>query len=227
MGAVRSARRADVGKVRLNRRDLRAIEWIFDMGAIFEIDMSVLLSPTTPISVSAVRSVVRRWEKLGVAQAEPVLARQGRLVRLTVDGVFFVSGVEEHAQVVNQQGAAFVHQALMSRVRLRIERTATAAGPVHGWTSERLWRLENAADVTADAHVPHGLIRLADGDQGAVYLAHTAGELNRFQLRLAAICRRHPFVIVAGRAELFSREMTTALGDLAAQAGGRLSFVGL
>lgn len=227
MGGVRSARRADVGKVRLNRRDLGALEWIFDMGAIFEIDMSVLLSPTMPISVSAVRSVVRRWEKLGVARAEPVLARQGRLVRLTLDGVFLVSGIEEHAQVVPQQGAAFVHQALMSRVRLRIEGTPTAAGPVRGWTSERLWRLENAADVTADAHVPHGLIRLADGGQAAVYLAHTAGELNRFQLRLAAIYRRHPFVVIAGRADLFSHEMTTVLGDLAAQAGGRLSFVGL
>ncbi|MCK9923015.1 hypothetical protein MXD61_14240 [Frankia sp. AgPm24] len=198
------------------------------MGAVFEVDMPALFSPGLPMSVSSVRSVVRRWEKLGVARAEPMIAHQGRLVRLTAEGAILVTDCDEDAYVATHEGfTVAVHRALVSRARLRIEGSAMAAGPVDGWMSERAWRLENAGAVSSGDYVPHGMVLLVDGDPGVVYVAHTAAELVRFRLRLAEICRRHPFVVVVARSDLLDAAITTQLGDLAVSTGGRLEFVDL
>ncbi|MCK9923012.1 hypothetical protein MXD61_14225 [Frankia sp. AgPm24] len=195
-------RRADSGHVRLNERDLNAIEWIFDMGAIFEVDIQQLVSPKAPLSRNAVRSVVRRWEKAGVVRAEPILAGRGRLVRLTTEGACLVSEgtLDVPAQEVTPTRS--VRHALAGRARLQIERSSVATLQMRGWVSERQWRLENVASTMAGDHVPHGVVVFDAGVVGMVHVAHTAVELGRLRLLLADIFQRHPFVIAVVPPEL-------------------------
>ncbi len=197
------------------------------MGAIFEVDIPVLLSPELPISINAARSVVRRWEKAGVVQAEAMLARQGRLVRLTATGMLLMTEHGGGADVRAQTSALAVHWALASRVRLRIEEAALGAGPMRGWVSERQWRLDNADAVSSGDYVPHGMVLLADGSVGAVHIAHTAVELNWLQSQLAEISRNHPRIVIAVPPDLGGREPALVLADTAAKMAVHLQFVDL
>ncbi|MCK9923017.1 hypothetical protein MXD61_14250 [Frankia sp. AgPm24] len=182
-----------------------------------------MVSPKRSLSRNAVRSVVRRWEKAGVVQADPVLAGEGRLVRLTAEGALLVSddtagGLLAMAETPTRA----VRQALASRVRLRIERSGVSTLRAHGWVSERQWRLENAATVTAGDHVPHGIALLDGGVAAMVHVTRTAVELNRLRLLLAEIHRRYPFVIVAVPADLtdVTRLLAIASADKAAGSAG-------
>ncbi|MCM3884733.1 hypothetical protein [Frankia sp. R82] len=222
-------RRADSGHIRLNGRDLNAIEWIYDMGAIFEVDISQLVSPKAPLSRNAVRSVVRRWEKAGVVRAEPMLAGKGRLVRLTTEGAHLVSEGTLDVPVQGGTSTRSVRHALAGRARLQIERSGVATLQMRGWVSERQWRLENVANTTVGAHIPHGIVVFDADVVGMVHVAHTAVELSRLRLLLADISRRHPFVIAAVPPELAvaARLLATARAADTAETTTRLEVVEL
>ncbi|MCM3884735.1 hypothetical protein [Frankia sp. R82] len=200
------------------------------MGAIFEIDIQFLVSPKQPLSRNAVRSVVRRWEKAGVVRAEPVLAGEGRLVRLTVEGALLVSDdTADGLPAAAETPTRSVRHALASRARLQIERSGVSDLQAHGWVSERQWRLENAATAAAGGHVPHG-IALLDGGVGAlVHVTRTAVELNRLRLLLADIDRQYPFVIAAVPSDLTgaARLLATASAEGSSGSSARLEVIRL
>lgn len=191
-------RRADQGTVRLNTRDLHALEWIFDMHAVFETDLPDVLNPARLISKNAARSIVTRWANAGVAYAEPVLANQGRLVRLTPDGERLVS-TGDRASPVAAPGAAAaaVHHAMVARARLRLERDGLPDLVVVGWLSERQWRMENRSQVAAGEQIPDGIARLDSGDLCPVHVGHTGVEFIRIRSTIMDLLGKYGTVIVA------------------------------
>lgn len=217
--------RADRGSVRLNERDLRAIEWLFDMVAIFERDVPRMITPMSPISVSAARSIVTRWAKAGVAQADPVLAHQGRLVRLTGKGRTLVSSEGDLAEPVTSSVTNHIHLALVSRARLGIERHGIAGAPVRRWTSERQWRHENNGRRDDGDYVPNGVAHLANGEVGLVHVGHTAVEIDMIRLRLPELVDTCPLMIIVVPAELMAAARDL-FGPLSA-GRPRLEFVAL
>lgn len=202
--------RADRGRVRLNERDLHAIEWIFDMGAIFEKDIPALVTPASPISKNAARSIVSRWEKAGVAHAEAVLAHQGRLVRLTREGRALVSGdnfVEvtlSGAVAVPGVVASDVYRAMVSRARLRIERHGIVGTQVRRWVSERQWRHQNADHPGSDGYSPNGVVHLESGELGLVHVGHTTVAVEALRPSIAELMRSFPLIVLVVPTELVS-----------------------
>lgn len=191
-------KRADQGKVRLNPRDLHALEWIFDMYAIFETDLPDVLDPARPISKNAARSIVARWSTAGVAYAEPVLANQGRLVRLTSDGDQLVSTRGGPSLTTTQSAAATaVHHAMVARARLRLERDGVSGLKVESWLSERQWRTENQHQVMAGEHTPDGIVHLSNGCVCLVQVGHTRVEFARIRSTLVELLGKYGTVIVA------------------------------
>ncbi|MCM3885615.1 hypothetical protein [Frankia sp. R82] len=190
-------KRADEGKVRLNTRDLRAIEWIFDMYAAFETDIPEILDPDRIISRNATRSIVTRWVNAGVAHAEPVLANQGRLVRLTSDGEQFVSTSDGAPAAPPGAPAAAVHHAMVARARLSLERNGVSGMAVRRWLSERQWRIENEHLIAAGGHVPDGIIYLENGRSCVLQVGHTSVEVARIRSLLEKLLENHKIVVVA------------------------------
>jgi len=158
--------RADAGKPRLSQRDLDALEWLEEMRAVYESDLAILLGNLDgrgPVSPTAVRKTIRRWSSLGVAKAEKVLARVPRFVWPTNEGARLVG-----AQHWTEPGWAILrHTALVSRVRLWLERRGIAGQTVDEWISERRWRQRHQEAVRAGKHVPDA-IAMAGGEEHAI-----------------------------------------------------------
>ncbi len=197
---------ADKGSIRLNRRDLFALEWIYDMAAIFESDIPHLLDPKKPITRNAVRAIVRRWESAGIVHAGHALTYQGRLVHLTQAGTRLVIRADlDTAPVADSPVMEVIHQALVARARLRIEARGVAGTPVQTWVSARRWRVENMRKVEYDMPDPDGLVCLEDGRVGVVQLCHTVVEVQRLQPFLAGLSVQYPVVLLAIPQDLLAR----------------------
>ncbi|MCM3922935.1 hypothetical protein ND748_14860 [Frankia sp. AiPs1] len=206
MSETRRQTRADKGSIRLNRRDLFALEWIYDMVAIFESDIPHLLDPRKPITRNAVRAIVRRWESAGVVHAEHALTYQGRLVHLTRAGTRLVLRADlDTAPAVDASAVEIIHQALVARARLRIEERGVAGAPVQGWMSARRWRVENTLQVEYNVLDPDGLVCLEDGTVAVVQLCHTVVEIQRLQPFLAGLSVQYPVVLLAIPQDLRAR----------------------
>lgn len=167
------------------------------MRAAFESDISEILGPEHPISKNAARAVVKRWENAGVASADPVLAGQGRLVRLTAEGTRLVSSMELESDGAATSAAGAVRHAMVARARLRIENAGVGGSRVLAWISERQWRHENEAALHTGSHVPDGFVRLDGGMTGVVQVGHTRVEVARLRPLIAKIARHHPVVVLA------------------------------
>ncbi len=178
----RAARR-DAGQVRLTVRDMAALAWLSDMKAIYETDLSVLVSRLPPApgavagyrpSARAVRFLVTRWQRANVADVRRLIANRPRIVRLTATGAALVavSGFRETAEVTAY------HQCEVSRLRLHLEANQSPSlGRLTEWESERAFRADlDALGLTrkgpererAAVHVPDGVATYESGDRVAV-----------------------------------------------------------
>ncbi|WP_020572304.1 hypothetical protein [Parafrankia discariae] len=180
------------------------------MYAVFESDLPDVLDPIRLISKNAARSIVTRWANAGVAYAEPVLANQGRLVRLTPDGEKLVStGGVPSPTAASGVAATAVHHAMVARTRLRLERDGLSDLVVVGWLSERQWRMENRSRVAAGEQVPDGMARLDNGDLCLVQVGHTRIEFMRIRSIVIDLLGKYETVIVAVPGDIASLVQST------------------
>ncbi|CAJ61921.1 MULTISPECIES: hypothetical protein [Frankia] len=206
MADIQRRTRADKGSIRLNRRDLFALEWIYDMVAIFESDIPHLLDPQRLITRNAVRAVVRRWESAGIVHAEHALTYQGRLVHLTPTGVHLVIRADlDTVPIAVSHPMGVIHQALVARARLRIEEEGVVGTQVRGWVSARQWHVENMDAVRPGVPVPDGLVLLDGGVVGVVQLGHTVVEIQRLQPFLVKLELQYPMVLLVIPQDLLAR----------------------
>ena len=122
-GRVRRTPRADAGTVRLTVRDMAALGWLADMKAIYESDIGPLVAtlPAPPGAVAghrpsprAVRFLLSRWRRAGVAEPRKLVAGRSRIVRLTAKGAAMV-GADSFRETAE---ATAYHQCEVSRLRL-------------------------------------------------------------------------------------------------------------
>ncbi len=214
---ARRASRADKGIIRLTARDREALLWLYEMRAVYEDDLALVLSPTVPIGLPAVRAVVRRWQRAGVARADRIFMDRGRIVRLTLDGARLVADVDRWSE-----GAVTtaVHTAEVARIRLTLEARGEIAGNrIVGWVSERAWRSEFFEAVRRGAHAPDGIAVLESavwqgiyGDQVAVEVERTNHGLARTRKVLVDLMDQYPVTIYAvpKGADAIARTVQTA-----------------
>lgn len=154
--------RADAGIPRLTPRDREMLELLADLRCMWEPDVAVLLgrlSGRGPVSASAVRSALRRWDKLQLVGAQKLYAGEPRLVWLKTAGARMAD--EQHW---TEPGWAIMrHTAEVARIRLWLDKRGIAGQAVVRWTSERVWRRLYAQEIRAGAHVPDGVAQMADG----------------------------------------------------------------
>lgn len=186
MSVVENVRapRSDKGHIKLTQRDLDAFQWLSDMKAISEPDLAVLLARLAgreqPASESAVRRIITRWHKAGVATGRKVMFDEPRIVFLQAGG----------AQLVGERqwrDAAMwtaLHAADVSRARLWLEgHTEGLDLPlmhslrVGEWQSERRWRQEHAAlfgKLNNGVHVPDAVVTtMGSGKRVAIEVERT------------------------------------------------------
>jgi hypothetical protein len=174
--------RSDAGTVRLTGRDLAALGWLADMKAIYEADLGVLVGryPAPADAVSghrpsprAVRFLLARWQRVGVAEVRRLIADRPRIVRLTRAGASLVgvTGFRETAEITAY------HQCEVSRLRLVLEgRPSPSLGVLTHWESERMFRadldalgLSRRSETGRESvHVPDGVATYANGVRVAV-----------------------------------------------------------
>lgn len=193
------AERSDKGQPRLTQRDLDVFAWLSDMKAITEPDLGVLLGrlagSDSPVSASAVRRMITRWRKLGVAEGRKVMMDEPRVVFLLPGGAQHVGETQWRETAL----ATAMHAADVSRVRLWLEGDAVA-GPelyaLHGlavadWQSERRWRQELAArmggKLAVGVHVPDGVVTTPGGKRVAVEVERTPKEGRRLDRIMDAL----------------------------------------
>ena len=174
--------RVDAGSVRLTARDLAALSWLADMKAIYEPDVAALVAglPAAPGAVAgyrpsprAVRFLLSRWRRAGVAEPQRLVAGRSRIVRVTTRGAALigVDGFRETAEVTAY------HQCEVSRLRLWLEsRPSPSLGQLVGWESERAFRadldalgLSRRGEAERERmHVPDGVATYERGERVAV-----------------------------------------------------------
>ena len=187
--------RSDKGTVRINGRDLRCLHWLLDMGAAYEDDLTLVLSPDQRLSSGAAKAVVRRWQVAGLARADALLADRGRIVRLTENAARLLGDV---ARWEDRSVMAAVHTAEVARTRLLLERwTSLAQIPVVSWTTPYQWRLENERAVAAGFHVPDGVVRHTDGSIAAVQVERINRGVAYARSVAVDLLRRFPRTIYA------------------------------
>ncbi len=214
MTEIQRRTRADKGAIRLNRRDLLALEWIYDMEAIFEADIPQLLEPEKPITRNAVRAVVRRWENAGVVDAEHAVTYQGRLVQVTSAGKRLVVRAElDTVETAVSPVIGGLHRALVSRARLRIEARGVAGASVDEWVSARRWRLENVVPVRHEMPDPDGLVHLDNGTISVVLLCHTLTEIQRLHSFLPVLGAEYPTVLLVVPQDLLEKTKKLVFGE--------------
>lgn len=185
------ARRSDAGQIRLTQRDLDVFAWLSDMKAIAEPDLATLLGRLDsgqPVSASAVRRMITRWRKAGVAEGRKVLVDQPRIVFLLAGGAQLVG------EDVWRETAVWtaLHAADVSRSRLWLEGFTDGLEvpglplfTVAEWQSERRWRQETAArrgKLNPGVHVPDGVLTTPNGKRIAVEVERTAKDRRRLDL---------------------------------------------
>lgn len=190
------ARRHDAGQVRLTERDLAAFGWLADMKAIWEPDLAVLLgrlAGSEPVSAPAVRRMIVRWRRAGVAEGRKILADRPRLVFLAAGGAALVG------ETTWREAAAWTayHAADVSRARLwlegqaRVEVEGLPAFAVADWTAERRWRQHLLAlaggKMAPGVHVPDGILTTPSGKRIAVEVERTPKEHARLDRIVGAL----------------------------------------
>lgn len=188
-GQVERAKRSDAGTVRVTQRDYAALAWLSEMKAVYEPDLGVLFGRLAGGEVpkeGALRAVVRRWEKAGLARSQKLLMHAPKIVRLLSGGARLAG--EENWRETSEWTA--YHQADTSRVRLWLEsRHDLQHGRLVEWIGERAIRANMAMDfqgATKDVHVPDGIAVFDDGTHAQVEVERNLKE----QARLVRIIGR-------------------------------------
>lgn len=174
--ARQRAPRSDAGQVRFTERDLQVFAFLLDMKAIYEPDLAVRLGRLDgrpPLSDSAMRSLVSRWQRGGAAESRKLIYSRPRMVSLTANGARLLG--DEHYREVSE--FAVYHQADVTRVRLALEQQGSVAhGPLVEWESERQIR-QNVAErfegKGRSIHVPDGVVIWEDGTRAAIEVERT------------------------------------------------------
>lgn len=190
------AERSDKGQVRLTQRDLEALTWLSDMKAIAEPDLGVLLGrlagSDSAVSASAVRRMIVRWQRAGLAIGRKLMVDQPRIVFLQQAGAQLVGETTWRETAV----WTALHQADVSRARLWLEGQAVEVPglprfTVADWHSERRWRQELGArhggKVPVGTHVPDGVVTTPKGKRIAVEVERTPKERRRLDSIMAAL----------------------------------------
>lgn len=191
--------RVDAGTVRVTDRDLLIFRWLADMKAIYETDLSVLISrmPPAPGAVAGrrpspvrVRALLARWQRAGFAEARKLIYGRPRIVRLQRAGATLV-GVDSFRETAE---VTAYHQCEASRVRLYLEgRQSPTLGRLVHWESERAFRSDLDALGLARrgrpggdrdrVHVPDGVATYEHGQRVAVEVERSV----KAPVRLAGI----------------------------------------
>jgi hypothetical protein len=187
------ARRSDVGRVRLNTRDVEALAWIWDMGAVSEPDLAVLLSRISErdevLSDHAARAVVKRWRRAGLAVRGRPFTSTPAFAWLTPAGAMRIAGVESYREPAIMR---LPHLAAVARGRLFLEAfTSDVRLRAVEWKSERQYRAERdpfrRRGAGADVAVPDGEARMYDGVTAAVEVELTAKTVERTREKMLAL----------------------------------------
>lgn len=186
--------RRDKGTTRIGTRDLAALRWVGEQYAARADQLARLLrGGERPLSEGATRAVLRRWERLGVATHERILAQEPGWVWLTNRGLRAVAlpwkgwtpspGALEHVFRVNE-------------IRMYIQRR----DPARAWTGERQLRFE-APSEEHRRQVPDGVVDLPDGARIAVEVELTVKAINRYPEIIDRLLRAYPAVWYFCRAQ--------------------------
>jgi endonuclease YncB( thermonuclease family) len=210
--------------VRLTVRDLAALAWLADMKAIYETDIAALVArlPAAPgatpgyrPSPRAVRFLMARWRRAGVAEPRRLVAGRPRIVRLTARGAALVdvAGFRETAEVTAY------HQCEVSRLRLWLEaRPSPTLGMLTHWESERMFRADLDALGLARrgergrdrVHVPDGVATYASGDRVAVEVERSVKAPVRLAGILEQLLTDYPVTLYAVASGEVRRAVTNA-----------------
>lgn len=223
-------RRSDAGTVRITARDLAALGWLADMKAIYENDIAALCmrlgSPfvTEQSPADAVRKMVARWRRAGIADSRKLVTDRPRIVRLLRGGAE-LAGVEAFRETAPLTA---YHQCEVSRVRLYLERRPSPSlGRLTHWESERAFRSDLAAlgldrrtggrAATDGVHVPDGVATYENGDRVAIEVERSVKAPARLARIVERLLAEYPVTLYA----VTSREVRNAVlaADRAARAG--------
>ncbi|MGH2764939.1 MAG: hypothetical protein ACRDKA_03340 [Actinomycetota bacterium] len=130
--------------------------------------------------------MLRRWERLGLAAYERILAHDPGWAWLTGRGLGAV-GLPWKGWTPSP--GALEHVFWVGQVRLYIQRR----DPARGWTSERQLRFE-APSEEHRRQVPDGVVELPDGGRVAVEVELTEKASSRYPEILDRLLRAYPAV---------------------------------
>lgn len=200
--------RSDKGTVRVNSRDMAAMEFLGDMKAAYEPDLAVMLSRHTGrvVTESATKQTINRWRRAGLVDATKVLADHPRIVSLARNGAELLG--ERFRSDTSPWG--HVHTAEISRVRLWLEEGSTPFGPVTDWRSEKRFRQDNFAPGADQGHVVDGTVTFASGVVAAVEVERTAKDAARLQRIVAGLTRDYAVTMYAAHSPRIRRNVEAA-----------------
>jgi len=217
--------RSDAGTIRFTERDLAVFAFLLDMKAAYEPDLAVMLGRLegrSPLSDSAMRSVVNRWQRGGAAVAQKLIYGRPRMVSLTANGAALFG--EEHWRPVSEFIA--YHQSDVARVRLWFEQKGSQThGQLAEWESERQFRQhvgERFEGKGRAIHVPDGVVTWEDGVRAAVEVERSVKSGDRLRTiltRLLGVYRQVNYVVANDAVGGAVRRAAEVVYDQAQQQG--------
>lgn len=165
-------RRRDAGAIRLNDRDLFALRCVSEHWAVRTDALAAVLGAyergresgelaslfhNESVSVEAARKVAARWQRAGLVEVAPILAR-GVHCWTTHRGLRMLN--LDHYRAASPAAVLLPHYEAVLNVRIRLDAMSPDA-----WISERAIRSQLPARTTGTSvpHIPDGELLTADG----------------------------------------------------------------
>ncbi len=213
------AERSDKGTIRVTERDLLIFNWLADMKAVYETDLRILIGRMTDSmpGESAIRALVNRWHRSGLAKAQKIIANKPRIVMLLPNGAGLVS--EPNYKETSIWTA--YHQAEVSHVRLWLEGGGVPGMPkIVNWQSERAFRQavwEQFKDGTRGVHVPDAVLTLASGAIAGLEVERTEKGSKRLKDIVERMTVKYDLTIYAAQSEALRRQVEAAYKQVKAE----------
>lgn len=198
--------------------------WLADMRVVSETDLGTLLARLSgrdkPLGYHAVRDVVDRWRRAGLATRRRVFASTPAFVWLTAAGG---KQADDSDSWTSPAYSRLGHLAACSRARLMLEAEQDPRYRSVQWTSERRWRAERLPFMPktqpgkrSGLVVPDGEIVTADGVTAAVEVELSAKGVSRTVDKVLELTRSYDRVIyVVPEASQADRTVHSAIMEAA------------